>query len=57
MVSPEKTVKMSKERRNGRKRLGQRNFRPLYIEDSRMYVIKLPKIRKKVPRNRIFRNK
>ena len=43
MFSPEMAVKMLKERRNGRKRLGQRNFRPLYIEDSRMHVIKLPK--------------
>lgn len=34
MVSPEKTVKMLKERRNGRKGLEQRNFRPLYIEDN-----------------------
>ena len=34
MVSPEMAVKMLKERRNGRKRLGQRNFRPLYIEDN-----------------------
>ena len=34
MFSPEMAVKMLKRKKNGRKRLGQRNFRPLYIEDN-----------------------
>ncbi len=56
MFSPEMAVKMLKERRNGRKRLGQRNFRPLYMRIVGCMLLSFQN-QEKVPRNRIFRNK
>ena len=41
MFSPEMAVKMLKRKKKWAKETW--NFRPLYIEDSRMHVIKLPK--------------